>query len=135
MATTYKWVISALESYPKNAEGLTDVICIVHWRYQTEQVENEKTYFADVYGTLSVDAPDPANFVPYEQVTYEMVCGWLEAGLDKVALEQNLDSQIADQINPKIVTLPLPFSNPQLSLQTKTNENEVQTTTTISAEH
>jgi len=133
MATTYKWVISALESYPKNAEGLTDVICIVHWRYQAEQVDGEKTYNADVYGTLSVAAPDPANFVPYEQVTYEMVCGWLEAGLDKVALEQNLNSQIADQINPKIVTLPLPFSNPQLFLQTKTNENEVQTTAPISS--
>jgi hypothetical protein len=124
MATTYKWVISALESYPKDAEGLTDVICVVHWRYQAEQVDGEKTYNADVYGTLSVAAPDPANFVPYEDVTYEMVCGWLESGLDKEALEQNLDSQIADQINPKIVTLPLPFSNPQLSLQTKTNENE-----------
>ena len=132
MATTYKWVISALESYPKNAEGLTDVICIVHWRYQAQQVDGEKTYNADVYGTLSVAAPDPANFVPYEDVTYEMVCGWLEAGLDKEALEQNLDSQIADQINPKIVTLPLPFSNPQLSLQTKTNENEEQTTAPIS---
>lgn len=132
MATTYKWVISSLESYPKNAEGLTDVICVVHWRYQAQQVDEEKTYNADVYGTLSVPSPDPANFVPYEDVTYEMVCGWLEAGLDKEALEQNLDSQIADQINPKIVTLPLPFSNPQLSLQTKTNENEEQTTAPIS---
>ncbi len=92
-------------------------------------------YFAEVYGTLSVPSPDPANFVPYEDVTYEMVCSWLEAGLDKEALEQNLDSQIEDQINPKIVTLPLPFSNPQLSLQIKNNENEVQTITTISAEH
>jgi len=112
MATTYKWVISALESYPKNAEGLTDVICIVHWRYQAEQVDGDKSYFADVYGTLSVAAPDPANFVPYEDVTYEMVCSWLEAGLDKEALEQNLDSQIAEQNNPKIISLPLPFQNP-----------------------
>jgi hypothetical protein len=135
MATTYKWVVSSLDSYPKDAEGLTDVICVIHWRYQAEQVENEKTYFAEVYGTLSVPSPDPANFVPYEDVTYEMVCSWLEAGLDKEALEQNLDSQIEDQINPKIVTLPLPFSNPQLSLQIKNNENEVQTITTISAEH
>jgi hypothetical protein len=132
MATTYKWVVSSLDSYPKDAEGLTDVICVVHWRYQAEQVDGDKSYFADVYGTLSVASPDPANFVPYEDVTYEMVCGWLEAGLDQVALDENLDSQIADQINPKIVTLPLPFSNPQLSLQIKNNENEVQTTITIS---
>jgi hypothetical protein len=132
MATTYKWVVSSLDSYPKDAEGLTDVICVIHWRYQAEQVENDKTYFAEVYGTLSVASPDPADFVPYDQVTYEMVCGWLEAGLDQVSLDENLDSQIADQINPKVISLPLPFSNPQLSLQIKNNENEVQTTITIS---
>jgi hypothetical protein len=112
MATTYKWVVSSLDSYPKDAEGLTDVICVIHWRYQAEQVENDKTYFAEVYGTLSVPSPDPADFVPYDQVTYEMVCGWLEAGLDQVSLDENLYSQIAEQINPKIISLPLPFQNP-----------------------
>ena len=126
----YKWIISSLDSYPKNAEGLTDVICLVHWRYQAEQVQNDKTYFAEVYGASSVPSPDPADFVPYEEVTYEMVCGWLESILDVESLNANLDSQIADQITPKIITLPLPFSNPQLSLQIK--NNEVQATTTIS---
>jgi hypothetical protein len=112
MATNYKWVVSSLDSYPKDAEGLTDVICVIHWRYQAEQVENDKTYFAEVYGTLSVPSPDPADFVPYDQVTYEMVCGWLEAGLDQVSLDENLDSQIENQINPKVISLPLPFQNP-----------------------
>jgi hypothetical protein len=112
MATTYKWVVSSLDAYPKDAEGLTDVICVIHYRYQAEQVENDKTYFAEVYGTLSVPSPDPADFVPYDQVTYEMVCSWLEAGLDQEALEQNLNSQIEDQINPKVISLPLPFQNP-----------------------
>lgn len=112
MATTYKWVVSSLDSYPKDAEGLTDVICVIHWRYQAEQVENDKTYFAEVYGTLSVPSPDPADFVPYDQVTYEIVCSWLEAGLDQVALDENLDAQIEDQINPKVISLPLPFQNP-----------------------
>ena len=126
----YKWIISSLDSYPKNAEGLTDVICLVHWRYQAEQVQDDKTYFAEVYGASSVPSPDPADFVPYEEVTYEMICGWLESILDMESLNANLDSQIADQINPKIITLPLPFNNPQLSLQIK--NNEVQTTTTIS---
>jgi hypothetical protein len=107
----FKWVVNSLQSYPKDAEGLTDVICIVHWRYQAEKEESGKTYLAEVYGALSVPSPSPDNFVPYENVTYEMVCQWLEAGLDKESLETNLSSQIEDQINPKIVTLPLPFSN------------------------
>jgi hypothetical protein len=112
MATTYKWVVSSLDAYPKDAEGLTDVICVIHWRYQAEQVQGDKTYFAEVYGTLSVPSPDPADFIPYEEVTYEMVCSWLQSGLDQVSLDENLDAQIEGQINPKIITLPLPFQNP-----------------------
>ena len=110
--TTYKWVVSSFDSYPTDAEGLTDVICVIHYRYQAEQVENDKTYFAEVYGTLSVPSPDPADFLPYDQVTYEMVCGWLEAGLDQVSLDENLNNQIENQINPKVISLPLPFQNP-----------------------
>ena len=109
MTTNYKWVVSSLDAYPKDAEGLTDVICVIHWRYQAEQVENDKTYFAEVYGTLSVPAPDPADFVPYDQVTELMVEGWLNSGLPVADLDANLDSQINDQINPKIITLPLPW--------------------------
>lgn len=112
MATTYSWVISSLDSYPTDAEGLTDVICVVHWRRTATQVDGDKTYFAEVYSTLSVPAPDPADFVPYDQVTYEMVCSWLESGLNTESLKENLESQIADQINPKIISLPLPFQNP-----------------------
>ena len=129
--TNYKWVVSNLDSYPKNSEGLTDVICVIHYRYQANQVDGEKTYFAEVYGTLSVPSPDPADFVPYDEVTYEMVCSWLENGLDTKSLNENLQSQIEDQINPKVISLPLPFQNPQLSLQTKTNY-EKQTTAPIS---
>lgn len=112
MATTYSWVISSMDSYPKTADDLTDVICVIHWRRTATQVDGDKTYFAEVYSTLSVPAPDPADFVPYDQVTYEMVCSWLESGLDTESLNENLESQIADQINPKIISLPLPFSNP-----------------------
>ena len=112
MATNYKWVISALDSYPKTADDLTDVICVIHWRYQAEETQADKTYFAEVYGTLSVASPDPADFVPYDEVTYEMVCSWLESGLNTESLNENLESQIADQINPKIISLPLPFQNP-----------------------
>jgi hypothetical protein len=112
MATTYKWVISSLDSYPTNVEGLTDVICIVHWRYQAEQVDGDKTYSAEIYGSLSVGSPDPADFVPYDQVTYEMICGWLEAYIEVEPLQSELDAQIENLVNPKIISLPLPFQNP-----------------------
>lgn len=110
MATTYSWVISSLDSYPSDAEGLTDVICVIHYRRTVTQVDGDKTYFAEVYSTLSVPAPDPADFVPYDQVTEAMVEGWLNEGLDVESLDANLDTQIENQINPPIITLPLPWA-------------------------
>ena len=32
MNINYNWVISSMEEYPKTADDLTDVVCIVHWR-------------------------------------------------------------------------------------------------------
>jgi hypothetical protein len=46
-------------------------------------------------------------------------------------MDLNLATQIENLKNPPIVNLPLPFANPQLSLQTKTNYEE-QTTAPIS---
>ena len=117
MATTYSWVISSMDSYPKTADDLTDVICVIHWRRTATQVDGDKTYFAEVYSTLSVPAPDPADFVPYDQVTEAMVEEWLNSGLPVADLDANLDSQINDQINPKIITLPLPWAQPENSGQ------------------
>ncbi len=48
----------------------------------------------------------------YEQLTYKEVCGWLDGSIDVAALDLNLDQQIENQVNPPIVTPPLPFTNP-----------------------
>ncbi len=49
---------------------------------------------------------------PSKHLTYDIVCGWLDASLDVAALDLNLDQQIKNQVNPPIVILPLPFTNP-----------------------
>jgi hypothetical protein len=132
--TTFKWVVSQMDTAPSE-DGLTDVVKVVHWRYQAEQVDGDKTYNAEVYGAMGCATPSDTDFTAYEDLTYEQVCTWLQAGLNTEAMNKNLATQIENLKNPPIVNLPLPFQNPQLSLQTKTNENEVQTTQTISAEH
>jgi hypothetical protein len=38
-----------------------------------------------------------------------MVDSWLTEGLDVESLDANLDTQIENQINPPIITLPLPW--------------------------
>ena len=106
MATTYKWVVSQLDTAPSE-DGLTDVVKTVHWRYQAE----DKTYTAEVYGAMGCATPSDTDFTAYADLTYEQVCEWLVSGNNVAALNSNLVSQIENQKNPPIVNLPLPWIN------------------------
>lgn len=105
------WFINQMESLPSD-QDLKDFVITVHWSRFAKETINEKEYQAMVYGTQSFSKDDVSNFIPYEDLTYEIVCGWLDSSLDTEALDLNLDAQIENQVNPPIVVLPLPFSNP-----------------------
>jgi hypothetical protein len=109
MATTYKWVVSQLDTAPSE-DGLTDVVKVVHWRYQAEEVDTDKTYNAEVYGAMACATPSDTDFTAYADLTYDQVCEWLVAGNNVEALELNLDTQIENLKNPPIVNLPLPWN-------------------------
>jgi hypothetical protein len=110
MATTnFQFVISQLNCAVES-EGLPDVIQIIHWRYQATQVDGDKTYFAETYGASSVAQPNPQNFVPYADVTEAEVVGWLIEILPVEAMQASLEANIALQITPTEVTLPLPWA-------------------------
>jgi hypothetical protein len=53
--------------------------------------------------------PPTEGFIPYEDLTYDIVCGWLNEGTDVVALDAELAVQLDNIINPKTVVLPNPF--------------------------
>jgi hypothetical protein len=116
----FTWVISQLDSIP-SIDGMDKVISVIHYRAQklyietildaeTENSSIKHLFTADTYGALSVDAPHEASFTPYDEVTKEMVEGWLTAGLDTEAIEANLDAQIENYLNPPIVAYALPWS-------------------------
>lgn len=106
-----QWYINAMDCKPQDGD-LTDFVVVVHWTRNAKETINEVEYFASVYGTQSFSAADVTNFIPYDQLTYEIVCGWLDSTIDVAALDLNLDQQIENQVNPPIVTPPLPFVNP-----------------------
>ena len=100
----FNWVISQLDSTP-SLDGMDKVISVIHYRAQKQHED----FTADYYNLLSVDAPHEASFTPYDEVTKEMVESWLEESLDCEAIEANLDAQIENFLNPKIVAYPLPW--------------------------
>jgi hypothetical protein len=105
------WVINQLDCLPTDGQ-YQDFVLVCHWSRNATEVVNEVEYFASVYGSQSFSKDDVTNFIPYEDLTYEIVCGWLDGSMDVEALDLNLDAQIENQVNPPVITLPLPFSNP-----------------------
>lgn len=94
----YEWVKPTLER--KLIDGtLENVIQTVHWRYKG----TEGDISADVYGALSLPAPDAENFIEWEDMTNAEVYGWLESILDVEQLETQIAGQIEEIKNPKII--------------------------------
>lgn len=105
------WFINQLDCVPTDGT-LTDFVVVAHWSRMAKETINGVEYFASVYGSQSFSKDDVTNFIPYEDLTYEIVSSWLDDSLDVEALDLNLDAQIENQVNPPIVVLPLPFTNP-----------------------
>lgn len=86
------WKITNLDR--KTADGF---VTTAHWT--ATAVNGEHT--ASVYSTVSWDG-EPN--VPYDQLTEEMVLGWVWQSVDKEATEASLTAQIAEQKAPSKAT-------------------------------
>ena len=101
---TILWIIERLLVKPTEG-SLTDVVITADWRCNGTQDQ----YNGTCYGSCSF-APPSGDFTPYPDLTQEQVLGWCyENGVDKTAIEANVTQQIENQINPPVVTLPLPW--------------------------
>lgn len=108
MAVTYTWIVSQLECYPEY-EGQSDVVTVVHWRMDGTDGE----YTAGVYGSVGLTLDLDAPFTPYDNLTETQVIGWVKDALGEEqvdAYEANVAQQIENQINPPVVTPPLPWA-------------------------
>lgn len=118
MAITNTWGVVQMDAYPEY-EGQTDVVFTVHWNLTgTETVGEEPdqtTYTGYVYGSVGLTLNPEEPFTPYPDLTEAQVIGWVQdaLGAEQVAAyEANVAQQIADQINPPVVTPPLPWATP-----------------------
>lgn len=104
---TYTWVIEKMDCYP-DRDGHTDVVFTVYWRLNAQDGE----YSASGYGTVGLTYNPSSPFTPYADLTQAQVVGWVQAALgpDQVAqMEAALAANIAAQINPPVVSPPLPW--------------------------
>jgi len=108
MATTFAWVINQMDTKPQE-DGLMDVVVTVHWTRTAEEFVGAEPINVSSYGTMGCTTPSPTDFTAYPDLTYEQVCGWLDAGLPVTEIDLALQSQIDDIINPPIIVLPNPW--------------------------
>lgn len=107
---TYTWKIAALEAYATQSSYL-DVVYNIHWRYNA----TTGSYSSEVYGVQSVSPynPDSGSFIPYDQLTQEVVVGWLTESMGEDRINQltaSLDRNIEDQIKPVTLILTPPWN-------------------------
>ena len=105
--TTYQWIINQLDTAPSE-DGLTDVVKVVNWTRAAQQGDIN----VSCYGSMGCTTPSSTDFTAYPDLTYDQVCGWLDAGLDVATIDLGLDGQIENIINPPIIVLPLPWQVP-----------------------
>lgn len=108
MSNTYSWQITQLECYPQK-DGKTDVVFNIGWA----RIATDGTHTVCNGGSQSVTLDAEAPFTPYADLTFDQVVGWLEAALGPETCAAQivaLDQQIENQINPPVVSPPLPWS-------------------------
>ena len=102
---TILWIIERLLVKPTEGPN-TDVVITADWRCNG----TDETYNGTCYGSCSFQPPT-GSFTPYPDLTQEQVLGWCYAnGVDQAAIEANVTQQIENQIDPPVVTLPLPWA-------------------------
>ena len=108
---TYEWSINQLLAKPVEAD-LMNVVQIVHWTLRGVEGGNVDAVQS---GSCSLPPPDPAAFVPFEQLTAGRVGEFVEQamGLNTVvALKRGIAQQIEDKVNPPLVSMDLPWVTP-----------------------
>lgn len=98
--TNYTWSIV-------NMDRLTSDNFVVTVHYHVSATDG--TYNASTYGTVGYTEQPGETYIPYNQLTQEMVVGWVQTSLGKDTVEASLQSQIDAQINP-VQAAGLPWS-------------------------
>ena len=106
MAITYTWEFSIFEKAP-SLDGLADVVKVIHWRMHAQDGQ----YRTSSYGTALLGAPNPDNFLDYEDITKQWAIDAVSSVIDVPATEAALAAEIERQKNPPVVSSAPPFQN------------------------
>lgn len=115
---TYKWQVDNMNEDPI-LDDLQNVVTYVGFSYVgTEPIENpddpKLNYWVGTYSlNKKLDAPDPDNFKPLNQLTESEVLSWVTGEYNVEDLKPSILQQINDQKHPTNIPINLPWNDPK----------------------
>lgn len=114
---TITWKVTNLDCYPKY-DMETDVVFTVHWDCLGNMTVatgslSGSTYNSRLYGTTGVTYHSGSSFTPYNQLTQDQVLSWVFDAMgvqQKDNIEAGASAAIYTQINPPVISPPLPWA-------------------------
>lgn len=110
MANTYTWFIDSVSVYT-SYNGQTDVVANVIYRCNGTDGSG---HFGNVVGTQTLTYESGAPFTPFANLTQAQVVGFVQTAMGNTAvsaIESQVDAQIASQILPKPIYMPVPWGH------------------------
>lgn len=105
--TTYTWSINSMYTVQQPDP---DYVVRAFWTLTGNDGNNN----ASVSATSTFSQSDgQQNFIPYNQLTPEIVIGWVQAGLGESGIatyQSQVDMQLAPKVEPEFT--PLPWAQP-----------------------
>jgi hypothetical protein len=100
---TYDWNCKTVDVHPQE-EGETNVVYNVHW--VVTGIKDD--YSVSNIGTQEVTLNPENPFIPFDELTNEVVVGWTKDAMGEEqiqAIKDSIASQISELENPSSVTL------------------------------
>ena len=100
---TYDWNCKTVDVHPQEDEQ-TDVVYNVHWI--VTGVDGD--YSSTAIGTQIVPLSEGGDFIPFEDLTNEIVVEWTKEAMGEetvASIETSIANQIQDLITPTSVTM------------------------------
>jgi len=105
--TNYDWNCKTVDAYPQDGD-YTDVVYNVHWIVTGTSDSEGVTYSATSIGTQVLDTSEITDFIPFDELTNEQAVSWTKSAMGEEqvdSIENGIQSEIDNLINPKSVTL------------------------------
>lgn len=105
MSMTYTWSVTSIkvrDEVNANGETLPKAVCQTYWKKVGVDSDGNEGTFSGATPFTAANVPAD-QFVPFDQLTEEVVLGWIKA-IVVGGYEEHVNGMIAKQISDKAIT-------------------------------